>query len=165
MEFSRPEYWIGQPFPSQGIFPTQGSNPGPPHCRQILDQLSHKWQPTSVFLPGKSHGQRSVVGYSPCGHKELDTTERLHFTSLHFMSQTQLGLPCSSVGKESACSAGDLDLIPALGRSPGEGNGNLLQHSCLGNPLDRGAWGATVYGVTKSSTWLNVHHASVHLVN
>ena len=69
----------------QGIFPTQGSNPGPPHCRQILDQLCHKWQPTSVFVPGKSHGQRSVVGYSPCGHKELDTTERLHFTSLHFI--------------------------------------------------------------------------------
>ena len=42
MEFSRPEYWSGEPFPSQGIFPTQGSNPGLPHCRQILYQLSHK---------------------------------------------------------------------------------------------------------------------------
>ena len=41
-----------------------------------------KWQPTPVFLPGKSHGQRSPVSYSPWGHKELDTTERLHFTSL-----------------------------------------------------------------------------------
>ena len=40
-----------------------------------------KWQPTAVFLPGESHGQRSLVGYSPCGHKELDTTERLHFLS------------------------------------------------------------------------------------
>ena len=38
-----------------------------------------KWQPTPVFLPGKSHGQRSLVGYSPWGHKESDTTERLHF--------------------------------------------------------------------------------------
>ena len=41
-----------------------------------------KWQPTPILLPGKSHGQRSLIGYSPWGHKELDTTERLHFTSL-----------------------------------------------------------------------------------
>ena len=40
-----------------------------------------KWQPTAVFLPEESHGQRSLVGYSPCGHKESDTTERLHFLS------------------------------------------------------------------------------------
>ena len=43
-------------------------------------------------------------------------------------------------GKESSCYAGDADLIPGLGRSPGEGNGNPLQHSCLGNPIDREAW-------------------------
>jgi len=42
-----------------------------------------KWQSTPVVLPGKSHGQSSLVGYSPWGHKESDTTERLHFTSLH----------------------------------------------------------------------------------
>ena len=50
------------------------------------------------------------------------------------------GFPCSSVSKESACKAGDLGLIPGLGRSPGEGNGNPHQHSCLENPMDRGAW-------------------------
>ena len=49
------------------------------------------------------------------------------------------GLPHSSVGKESACSTGDPGLIPGLGRSPGEGNGNPLQYSCLENPMDRGA--------------------------
>ena len=43
------------------------------------DLLRRKWQPIPVFLPGKSHGQRSLVGYSPWGHKELDVTERLHF--------------------------------------------------------------------------------------
>ena len=47
-EFSRPEYWSGQPFPSQGIFPTQGSIPCLLHCRQILHQLSHKGSPTSL---------------------------------------------------------------------------------------------------------------------
>ena len=46
-------------------------------------------------------------------------------------------------GKESTCNAGDVGLIPGLGRSCGEGNGNPLQYSCLGNPMDRGAWRAT----------------------
>ena len=46
----------------------------------------------------------------------------------------------------------DSDLIPRSGRSPGEGNGNPLQHSCLENPMDRGAWQATVHGVTESDT-------------
>ena len=49
------------------------------------------------------------------------------------------GFPCSSVGKESTFSRGDLGLIPRLGRSPGERNGSLLQYSCLENPMDRGA--------------------------
>ena len=49
------------------------------------------------------------------------------------------GFPRSSVGKASACNVGDLDSIPELGRSAGEGNGNPLQYSCLGNPMDRGA--------------------------
>ena len=57
------------------------------------------------------------------------------------------GLPDSSVGKESACDAGDLGSIHGLGRSPGEGNGNPLQHSCLENPKDRGGWQATVHSV------------------
>ena len=59
------------------------------------------------------------------------------------------GFPSSSVGKESACNAGNLGLISGSGRSPGEGNGNPLQYSCLGNPMDRGAWQATVYGVAR----------------
>ena len=60
-----------------------------------------------------------------------------------------MGFPRSSVGKESTCSAGDLGSIPRSGRSPGEGNGNPLQHSCLENPMDRGAWKATVHGVIR----------------
>ena len=59
------------------------------------------------------------------------------------------GFPYSSVGKESACNAGDLGLIPGLGRSPGEGNGNPLQYSCLENLMERGAWRATVHGVAR----------------
>ena len=60
-----------------------------------------------------------------------------------------LGFPRSSVGKESACSAGDPGLIPGLGRSSGEGNGNPLQLSCLENPIDRGARSTTVHGVAR----------------
>jgi len=51
-----------------------------------------------------------------------------------------LGFPNGSDGKESACNAGDLGLIPELGRSPGEGKGYPLQYSCLENSMDRGAW-------------------------
>ena len=63
-------------------------------------------------------------------------------------------LPNGSVGKESACNAGDLDLNPGMGRSPGEGNGKPLQYSCLENPMDTEAWWATIHGVVKSRTQL-----------
>ena len=66
-----------------------------------------------------------------------------------------MGFPCSLVGKESACNAGDLGLIPGLGRLPGEGNGNPLWYSCLENLMDRGAWQAAVHGVAKSWTQLS----------
>ena len=64
----------------------------------------------------------------------------------------KLGFPGGSESKASACSAGDLGSIPGLGRSPGEGNGNPLQYSCLENPMDGGAWWATVHRVAKSCT-------------
>ena len=66
-----------------------------------------------------------------------------------------MGFPGGSEVKASACNAGDLGLIPGLGRSPGEGNGNPLQYSCLENPMDGGAWWATVHGVAKSQTRLS----------
>ena len=81
-----------------------------------------QWHPTPVLLPGKSHGRRSLVGCSPRGRWELDTTQWLHF---HF------SLSCI-----------------------GEGNGNLLQCSCLENPRGSGAWWAAVYGVAQSRTRL-----------
>ena len=61
-----------------------------------------------------------------------------------------MGFPGGSDGKEPACSAENTGLIPGSGRSPGEGNGNPLQYSCLENPMDRGAWQATVHRVAKS---------------
>ena len=59
-----------------------------------------------------------------------------------------------SDGKEPACNLGDLDSMPGLGKSPGEGNGYPLQYSCLENSMDRGVWWARVHGITKSRTRL-----------
>ena len=64
--------------------------------------------------------------------------------------QEGTSLVAQSVGKESACSAGNPGSIPGLGRSPGEGNGNPLEYPCLENLMDRGAWWAAVHGVPKN---------------
>ena len=66
-----------------------------------------------------------------------------------------LGFPGGSDGKEPACNAGDLGSIPGSGRSPGEGNVNPLQYSCLENSMDRGGWWAIVHGVAKHQTRLS----------
>ena len=79
---------------------------------------------------------------------------------------TVVGFPGGSVGKESAFSAldsGDVGLIPGRGRSPGGGLGNLLQYSCLENPMDRGAWRAAVHEITKSQMWLSMHTCAIQL--
>ena len=148
----------------------------------------------SSILAWKSHGQRSLVGYSPGGRKELDMTERLHFLCEEdatymrtcYVSQWTLLMLCGDLnGKEiqkegiyvyiyvcvcvciyiyrererertlaflymcvcvcahAHANAGDVrdaGSIPESGRSPGRGYGNPLQHSCLENPMDRGAW-------------------------
>ena len=63
-----------------------------------------------------------------------------------------VGIPGGSVVKQNLlANAGDWGLLLGLVRSPGEGNGEPLQYSCLGNPMDRGAWGATAHGITKES--------------
>ena len=61
-----------------------------------------------------------------------------------------LGFPGGSDGKESACNVGDPSVIPESGRFPGEGNGNSLQYSCLGNRMEKGAWQATVHGTKRT---------------
>ena len=73
-----------------------------------------------------------------------------------------MGFPGGLYGKESACNAGGLGSIPGLGQSPGEGNDNSLQYSCLENPMDRGTWQATVHGVAKSQTWHNTFTLKIY---
>ena len=86
------------------------------------------------------------IYFSRRGISEISFT--LFGTSCH--SRPCLEPTGSSDGKESACSAADQDLIPGSGRSPGEGNGNPLQYSCLENSMDRGDWQVAVYEVAES---------------
>ena len=115
-------------------------------------------------VPSSCNAQVSHCSGFSCGAGALG---HLGFSS--FSSQS-LELPGWHRSKESACQeiARDGGLIPGSGRSPGGGNGNPLQYSCLGNPMDRGAgacgaWRATVHRVTKSQTQLSTHtHAHTH---
>ena len=85
-------------------------------------------------------------------HESADTTEQISLVYALRAPLFQKGSPGGSEVKVSASNSGDPGLIPGSGRFPGEGNGNRLQYSRLGNPMDRGAWRAMVYGVTKSWT-------------
>ena len=82
-------------------------------------------------------------------------------STLWYPLQCTLSFSGVSESKETACHAGDPDLILGLGRSPGEGNGNTPQYSCPENPMDRRAWWATVHGVTKRRTRLSDFTLSV----
>ena len=93
--------------------------------------------PLQYSCLGKFHGQGNLASYCPCGCKELDMIEQL------------TGFPDSSDSKESASNEGEAGSIPGSGRSPGEGNGNPLQYSCLENPSDRGALRVTADGRTQ----------------
>ena len=86
----------------------------------------------------------------------LDSTQFTETTQILLIKleviTLRIGFPDGLDGKESACNARDLGSVPGSGRSPGEGNGNSLQYSCLEDSMDRGAWQATVHGVAKSWT-------------
>ena len=92
-----------------------------------------------------------IYGKHPCHNRQP-------FHSLHILSSGKCynqGFPGGSVVENPPANEGDLGSIPGSGRSPGEGNGNPFQYSCLGNFMDRGAWWAIVHGVTKSRTQLS----------
>ena len=117
----------------------------------LEDSLERKWQPLRVLLPGKFHGWRSLVGYSPWGHKESDTTERLHFTfcvlrCLSLVSQMVKNLPAMQE-----------TWVQSLGREDPLEKEMATHSSILAwrIPMDGGAWWATVHGVAKSQTWLS----------
>ena len=164
----------------RGLIPESGRSPG-----------EGQWQPSPVFLPGESHGQRSLAGYSPWVTKSRAWLSDLTFTFyllywllvvvdlqiFHVAFSTMvtftplgkeqcgkkvmphimyMGFSRGTSGKGPPANAGnrrDSVLIPGSGSSPGVGNGNLLQYSCLENSSDRGAWQAAVHRLAKSRTW------------
>ena len=108
----------------------------------------------SRFLTWEIPWTEELGGLQSIGSQELDmTTSNMNITLNFFVKF--INLFSSSDVKESDCNAGDPDLIAGSGKSPGEGNGNLLLYSCLENPMNRGACWATVHGVSNSWIWLS----------
>ena len=101
------------------------------------------------------HGLWHLLCYLTGFQKHPSNVIFLKHEVIYISLSLLLDFPGSSDGKESACSVGDPSSIPELGRSPGEENDYPFQCSCLENPVDRGAWRATVHGVAKSWTWLS----------
>ena len=87
---------------------------------------------------------------------EICFNQNTNILNVNILNMTELyGFPWWLSGKESAYQADEVDSVPGLGRSPGGGNGNPIQYSCLRNLMDRGAWWATVHEVAKSQTRLS----------
>ena len=127
------------------------------------DPLEEQWQSNPVFLPGESQEERSLVGYSPQGLKELDTIEQActHHSEVGSTIASNVyirkgkyeeGFPGHSDGKEPTCNVGDLGLVVRLGRSPGGGYGNPLQYSCLEHPHGQMSLAGYSPQVSKSQT-------------
>ena len=126
---SSSHYWIALKEKQKGLW----------HLFSTLYKaLGYRLQHTSIvlYVPTKNYTKEELSW--PFYYLHLKETERL---------------PWRLIGKESTCQSQDTGLIPGSGRSPGEGNGNPFQYSCLGNPRDRGTWQATVHRITKE-TWL-----------
>ena len=130
---------------------TQGRNEGQHHSKVPYPN----WGSHSITeAPGCFQGVEGGRAFLP--NLNLSKKKALQSEALGQTLQRKLfyfSLLDGSDGKESAYIVGHLGLIPESGRSPREGNGNTLQYSCLVNPVDRGAWWATVHGVAKSQTW------------
>ena len=129
----------------QGVFLTHRSNPHLLHLLQTDSlALSHQENSLQWLIYSKYsriYGIRLILPYDNCINILLETSRSAPFSfrvwNWHKISIVK---QCGSNGEASACNEGNLGLIPGLGRSPGEGNGNLLQHSFLENPMDWGAW-------------------------
>ena len=136
--------------------PTQEKAPGthrPAHSSTERPVTCDGCFPKTHAMPLKQvqTGERKTVPHQ--GQPLSATSQQCHFFFFFFLRLfIYLGFPGGSAAKIPPANAGDNGLIPGLGRSPGEGNGSLLQYSCLRNPMDRGTWWATVHRVAKSGT-------------
>ena len=148
MRFPRQRYWSGLLFPSPGDLPNPGIKPRSPALKadSLLSELQEKPIYTEELYKKDLHNQICPNQKVSCWRDSDENFSHLHLPRASLVAQ---------MIKESAYNAGDLGSIPGLGRSPGERNGYLLQYSCLGNLMDRGAWWAAVHGVAKSQTQLS----------
>ena len=131
----------------------------PPSCMK-LEKVTVLWSHISILIWKQYHEIHLTTLTVAPGPKSLTCVcgggGFPHISRQHSGHQClTIGFPGGSEVKASASNAGDPGLIPGSGRSPGEGNGNPLQYSCLENPMDGGAWWATVHGVAKGQTWLS----------
>ena len=116
--------------------------------------------PLLSLMPWPEWVLKRPLARAPCGPGMTSTLGEAgqgwgRAGSCHRLCRDSLGFPGGSDGKESTCNAGDQGSIPGSERSPGERNDYPLQYPCLENSMDRGAWQATVHGVTKSRTRLS----------
>ena len=134
----------------------------------ILQARILEWAATSSSRGSSPPRDRTRVCRRSCSGRHILPTESPESPKLYIYItdryiDTYMGFTGGSVGKESACSRGDLGMIPGLGRSSGRGNDNPLQCSCLENPMDRGAWQATVHGVAKNQTRLSTAQHIIYI--
>ena len=169
VKVSKSYYYYSYHFPDvrttdayeQGVIPCWGCPlTNGPHPSWVLRVFSGiMW---SVWSSAELVGDLKVQA-----SHQTDEETKSPWEDSHILKVTQVlnvrtkDFPGGSDGKASACNAGDEGLIPGLGRSPGEGNGTPLQISCLENPMDGGAWWATVCGVAKS--WTQLSDSCFHL--
>ena len=119
-------------------------------CWSSREEIPHaqgKRNPSKTVGVARGYQRANTL---KCTH--MKCVSNSHGNSKHNNSKRYMDFPGISASKESACTAGDLGLIPGLGKSPGESNSYPLQYSCLENSMDRGAWEATVLRVSKSWT-------------
>ena len=133
----------------------------PSHCEPTETSL---WVHRKGESKGELSGASTYKDSDPMSHQLEDPPPLTSFNHNYFLRgliseyswvSTYKGFPGGSDGKASAYNVGDQGSIPESGRSPGEGNDNPLQYFCLENPMDGGAWEATVHGVAKSRTRLS----------
>ena len=118
--------------------------PRAPKPRRVIE--GHKTEMVQLSLKLQSSGRDALDSTSPA----LWTSQSVSYPVAPTSGLFWGGFPGGSVVKNPPANTRDMGSIPGLGRSPGKGDGNLLHYSCPGNPMDRGAWWATVHGVIKS---------------
>ena len=185
MGFSRQEYWSGLPFPSSGDLPSSGiasrslallaesllsEPPGKPMWKWCVPICVCLWSAVKRNEVGMHVTTwMSLENSKLCeqSQTEMGTHCVFHLYEMSRKSNTETesrrvvaynwgeGFPGGSVVKNPPANAGDVGSVPGSWRSSEERNGSPLQHSCLRNPTDRGAWWATVHGVAKSWAWLS----------